>query len=353
MWSDILYFTGITIAVYLGLKYLLPIVIPFLLAAGIASLLHPLVCKLEKRVKLPHGFLSAAAVGLAVLFIGLPILFLIYKLMLELCHIVGGYRTWKGEVENIWCMCCDRIRELSGLDASALWERGSVQADSLMKLLQEKVVPYAMNCSISGLRGIAGFLWKTVVTLVAAVLMLADYTRLRAKFMQTAAGRVTARIGGAVTHAGGRYLRAQLIIWCAVSTICVVGLLLGGNRYALLAGIGIGFCDALPFVGTGIIFVPWLILKVITGEYALAVLYGVLYIICSVTREFLEPKLVGKGLGVHPLAVIFSIYIGICIYGGIGILLGPLSALLIWEVWQMRGEMGERKEEDNEKETDP
>ncbi len=143
-------------------------------------------------------------------------------------------------------------------------------------------------------------------------------------------------------------MKAQFIIFGIVSAICVVGLFLTGNRYALLAGVGIGFCDALPFVGTGIIFVPWLILKLFQGEYLFAVVYGVLYIVCNITREFLEPKLVGKGLGIHPLSVIISLYVGMCVFGGLGILLGPLSALLIWECYQMRQEYERQYGEETE-----
>ena len=64
-------------------------------------------------------------------------------------------------------------------------------------------------------------------------------------------------------------------------------------------------------------------------------LSGGLYIFCNLIREFLEPKLVGRGLGIHPLAVVCSLYVGICVYGGTGILLGPFSALLIRELYRI------------------
>lgn len=337
-WSDVLFLTGITIAVYLGIRFLLPLVFPFLLAILFAALLHPVVKKLENRIKIPRGILSFLVVILALLIIGLPVIWLVFKLIREFCSLIGGYKNWKGEVEEIWCMCSERIEQISGVNTATFLNWGSGRANSVMTNLQEKVVPFLMDCSINGLKGIAGFFWKFLVTMVATILTLTDYPGLRRRFLQTTPGKIAGRLGKNTMHAGGTYLKAQMIIFSIVSVICVIGLFLTGNRYALLAGIGIGFCDALPFLGTGTIFIPWLILKLFQGEYLFAVVYGLLYIICNIVREFLEPKLVGKGLGIHPLSVIFSIYVGMCVFGGIGILFGPLSALVIWELYQMRQE---------------
>ena len=337
-WSDVLFFIGITVAVYLGVRFFLPLVYPFLFALFFAAVLHPLVNKIQNKIKIPRGIISFAVVALSVLIVGVPLFLLLVKLVRELGSLIGNYKSWKGEMYDIWCMCCERVEQFSGMKATAFVDWGSGQADSLIQVFQEKATPVLMKYSIDGLKGIAGFFWRFVVCLVATVLILNDYPDLRRRFFGTAPGKIVRRLGKETMHAGGSYLKAQLIILAAVSTICVAGLFFTGNRYALTAGIGIGLCDALPFFGTGTIFVPWLLLELIRGKYFLAIVYGVLYIICNIVREFLEPKLVGKELGIHPLAVIFSIYVGMCVYGGAGILLGPLSGLLIWELYRIRTE---------------
>jgi predicted PurR-regulated permease PerM len=171
--------------------------------------------------------------------------------------------------------------------------------------------------------------------MVATVLVMTDFENLKERFQRTGVGLMIEKIGKDTLHVTGKYLKAQLIILSIVCCICVAGLFFAGNRYALLAGLGIGICDALPFLGTGTIFIPWLILCLFEGKYLFAVLYGAIYVISTLAREFLEPKLVGKGAGAHPLAVIFSIYVGIYAYGTVGVILGPLSALLICEIYKM------------------
>ena len=80
--------------------------------------------------------------------------------------------------------------------------------------------------------------------------------------------------------------------------------------------------------------VPWLIIDLFRGKYFAAVIYGILFILSTFIREFMEPRLMGRGLGVHPLAVIISIYAGLKIYGTAGVILGPLSGFLIWEIYR-------------------
>ena len=172
-------------------------------------------------------------------------------------------------------------------------------------------------------------------------MMLKDYGHMKRAMEQGTLGRALLRILRRVYRAGGGYLKAQLVILIVVSAICVVGLLCAGNTYALLAGIGIGLCDALPFLGTGTIFIPWALIELYTleyellqGKYMLAAIYAVLYTISSLARELMEPKLVGDKLGMRPLAVIVSVYMGLQIYGLGGIVLGPLSYILVREIWR-------------------
>lgn len=334
-WSDALKIIGITVAVYCGMRYILPIVFPFFLAILLAILLRPVIVKIEKKIKIPRGLLSFLVLMAALLVVAIPVCWIAWKLLKQACGFLSEYHLWKGEVDKIWCCGCERMESFSGIKAEIIQDWGNGQADRMGKVVEEKLLPFLMNCSVNGLKGLAAFSWKLIVTMVATVLILTDYENLKEKFMRTSAGQMIEEIGKNTLHVSGKFIKAQLIILSIVCCICVAGLFVAGNNYALLAGIGIGICDALPFLGTGTIFVPWLILCLFQGKYLLSVLYGALYIISTLVREFLEPKLVGKGAGAHPLAVIFSIYIGIYAYGSAGVILGPLSVLLICELYKM------------------
>ena len=145
---------------------------------------------------------------------------------------------------------------------------------------------------------------------------------------------VSSVIRGILRSVGG-YLRAQCIIMGIVMLLCTAGIWISGTvSNPILAGIGIGFLDALPVFGTGTVFLPWALVLVFQKNYSAALILAVTYGVCVLAREILEPKLIGGKLGILPVVILASVYAGVKLYGFGGILLGPLSVLLIQELWR-------------------
>ena len=105
--------------------------------------------------------------------------------------------------------------------------------------------------------------------------------------------------------------------------ITIVGLLLIGNRYAVTLGVLAGLLDAVPIVGTGILFGPWIVGLFIMGLFGEGFKVILLWVITLVIRQFLEPKIMSQGLGLQPLPTLISMYIGLQLLGIGGILIGP------------------------------
>jgi predicted PurR-regulated permease PerM len=99
----------------------------------------------------------------------------------------------------------------------------------------------------------------------------------------------------------------------------------------VLWGILAGVLDAFPFIGTGVVLVPLGIVQIVQGRYGTALVCGLLYVACIFLRELLEPRLIGRRIGVPPIAVLLSIYVGIRLFGVWGIVKGPLGFVVIRE----------------------
>ena len=125
------------------------------------------------------------------------------------------------------------------------------------------------------------------------------------------------------------YCKSQLTLWGLISVTCVIGLWLLGNPYCLLLGLGIGILDAIPFVGTGVVFVPWAIFSFIQGNLYQGIGLTVLFLITYFIRELLEPRLMGNGMGISSFASLLAIYIGFQVFGLFGIFYGPVAYVLI------------------------
>lgn len=136
----------------------------------------------------------------------------------------------------------------------------------------------------------------------------------------------------------GGYLKAEASLILVSFIISLIGLyllnIMGFNiQYPLLMALFIGFVDALPILGSGTVMIPWAILCGINGDLKLGIAIIVLLIIMSVVRQILEPKLVSKNIGVHPIFTLIAMYTGFKFIGVFGLLIGPIVLIIVKNIF--------------------
>ena len=141
-----------------------------------------------------------------------------------------------------------------------------------------------------------------------------------------------------ITRNLGGYLKAQMILILVSFVISVIGLYIfkfvGMNvKYPLLIALAIGFVDALPILGSGSVMVPWAIISALNGDLRLGVSILILWIIMSLVRQFLEPKIVSGKIGIHPIFTLIAMYTGFKVMGVMGMLVGPIVLIIIKSVF--------------------
>jgi len=136
-------------------------------------------------------------------------------------------------------------------------------------------------------------------------------------------------VRSSVVKALGGYFKAQFMIAGIVTSIGTAGLFIIGVPYPLFISVIIGLVDMIPVFGSGLFYWPWIIYNVIIGNYSMAISLGIIYAILLLTRQILEPKIVGKQIGIYPLLTLMSVYIGFRVFGFIGLFAGPCIAVII------------------------
>ena len=141
-----------------------------------------------------------------------------------------------------------------------------------------------------------------------------------------------------ITGILGAYLKAEVILVFISFLISLVGLyifkFMGLKiEFPLLAAIGIGFVDALPILGSGTVMVPWGIISGINGDWKLGVYLIVLWIIMSIVKQFIEPKIVSSKIGIHPIFTLIAMYTGYKLIGVMGMFLGPIILIILKSVF--------------------
>ena len=153
---------------------------------------------------------------------------------------------------------------------------------------------------------------------------------------------IATHVNGIAKSLGG-YLKAQAILILVSFIISLIGLYIyswvGFNiKYPLL--VGIGFIDALPILGSGTVMVPWAIISACKGDLTLGIAILVLWLIMSVIRQIIEPKIVSGQLGVHPIFTLVAMYTGFKFCGVLGLFVGPIILIVLKNIFENRIDKG-------------
>ena len=130
-----------------------------------------------------------------------------------------------------------------------------------------------------------------------------------------------------------QFIKSYAIIFCITVAEITVGMLIVDAKSPLLIGILIGIFDALPIVGSGMILLPWSIITLLTGNTVRGLSIFIIYVVVVVVRQIIEPKIVGKHVGLRPIVTLTCMYAGSKLFGGLVGLFGlPITAAIIMDL---------------------
>lgn len=323
---------GVALAVYVFMKYVLPYVIPFLIAWILVRSLNPLLKKIRSRLPWKKEVVLSLLVFLVFLLVGAVAYALCEALLEQSCRILSNFEQYYAQAEGFLNHCCRLLEGRTGLKASSvhsLMERGM---ETMEEQISQKVIPGILNHSVQYLMGLVKGTGLIFMVYVAMILLMKDYEKMREDLETYEFYHGVRRVADRMFQIGGMYFRSQFLIMAIVTVICIAGLYLLKNSYALLFGLMVGLLDALPFLGTGTVLLPAAAVFCLQGKYVPAAGYAVLFLVTYAVREFLEPKLVGERIGIYPFVFALAVYAGFYLFGPAGIFTGPIGMILTMEI---------------------
>jgi sporulation integral membrane protein YtvI len=133
-----------------------------------------------------------------------------------------------------------------------------------------------------------------------------------------------------------KYIRASFIIFLIIFALLAVGFLIIGADYAWLMAAVTAFIDMLPFLGSGAVLLPYALLTIVSGRLGMGVGILIIWGTVSLVRQIIEPKIMGKNLGVHPLVNIAAVYAGYMFFGVTGVIFLPITVVIIKNLFSER-----------------
>jgi len=331
----------ITLGVYLGLKYFLPLILPFLVAYFLAWIIRPVTELLNRKFRVPRVIGGSAALLLLVAVFGTSICMLINILIKQAFAFIKNLPVYLNGIADKLDSICGRCDRLLGYDGGTMRKIVDDNLRNSVDKVKSNLMPKLTEHTIAITLWVIAFTGILLIVFVAAVLIAKDLPDFHKRYENNPIYKDVHKVTVKLSEAGMAYLRCQLIIMLIVAGICILGLYLIKNDYAALLGIGIAIMDALPILGSGIVFVPWGIIMLINGKIYMAAILITIYLLCQIAREVLEPKLIGNRIGIRPIFTLISMYIGVKLFSIIGFFLGPIGLVIILTIYKVVNEKAE------------
>lgn len=334
---------GCFITLWLGIRFLLPILLPFLTGGLLAFAAEPTVSLLSKKLPRP----AAAGIGVCVTLVLIGcIFFLLTALLVKEMGVLAGALPNLGQtameglssLEGFLLELTDRapngVRPLLSQTVTGLFSDGTAVMDRVTRW-----IPGAATKVLGHIPGSAIALGTGILSSFMVSSRLPKLKSWLRELAGTAKLQKWLPLLSRVRHALGGFLKAQLKLSVLCFGILLCGFFLLRIPYAPILALFAALVDAIPVLGTGTVLIPWSLVSFLQGDQAQAIGLLGIYAVAFLSRTVLEPRLVGDQLGLDPLMTLVALYAGYRVWGFGGMLLSPLLCVTAMELIQAKKEI--------------
>ena len=327
------------IGIYLGFK-LAVFYMPFLVAFILSLLIEPIIRFCMKHLKLKRRT-SAIIVFIIVLALLIGLLaWGIFALISESSNLLNSLNYYVEKISYQFGEMTSRI-DLSKLRIpNEIIETIQTSGRDILGTTAD-FLKNTLTSLLNVITSIPTIAIYTVISILALYFICTDkiymIDQLEHHFPEMWVRRLTKHIK-AITKSLAGYLKAEAILVLVSFAVCLIGLYIfkftGLNvEFPLMAALGIAFVDALPILGSGFIIIPWAIISACDGDITLGISLIVLLAVMGIVRQFVQPRVVSKQIGIHPIFTLIAMYTGFKFIGITGLLIGPIILIILKNIY--------------------
>ena len=311
-----------------AVKYLLPVLLPFLISYTIASLTTAPAIALGRKIHAPRNKLRLFISLFALLLLSLAVFGIGKYAALTMWQIASSLLEGdklSGFIESLF----GALESLPGKELPIDLE-GEI-TDALRGLLTSlaSFLASILGSAVSLLPKIFLFLVATFISLVYFSLDLEELNEKIRSVLPTGWQSTLSAVKGRLLSVGVRYVCSYFLIMLITFSVMLTGFLIMRVSHPMLIALLIAFFDLFPIIGVGTAVIPWAVVELILGNTARGIGLLVLFVVNELIRQFSEPKILGKSLNIHPLFTLVLIYTSISLFGFFGLILIPLFVALL------------------------
>ena len=308
---------------------------PFIIAAVIASLINPIVDYFDDQIPIHRGFTVIIVLLLVIILLVTLIIIGGAQGYLELNRLLRNLPDYKSiDAQLKWLS--QQNQELEHFMEN--WEISDAIKDAINSNLQllyngirDNLISI-INSALEFLTKLPSVFIVLFIAFIATFFISRDRDNIKSFLINIFPEDIQPKIANVffqLNKSAVGYIRAMLILISITGIVAGTGVKLMGNQYALIVGVTAAILDLIPIIGPAILFYPWILIVALTGNFSMAFSLFFLHLFLSAVRSASEGKIMGKSLGLHPLATMIAIFSGYQILGGIGFVVGPTFLVII------------------------
>lgn len=324
------------IAVIFFLPRMIGFFLPFVIGWIVAMIANPLVKFLERKVNIVRKWSSVAiiilvlgGVFLAVYFAGAALVNQTRTFVHDLPELSKNFESI---VTNMAVQLHQRYKFIPEQAIEAV-ENFLLHLDENINALIGNVEIPSLSSASNIVKAVGDIFFNVIVAIISSYFFIAEKDLIEEKLKKVSPRSLVeycTMISSNFKQALGGYFKAQLKIMVVIMAILYIGFRIMGVNYSFFLAFGIAFLDFLPVFGTGAVIWPWAVFDLFNGNYSDAIFLMVIYLLCQIIKQVLQPKMVGDSVGMSPLTTLIFLYIGYKIKGILGIIIGiPIGMILI------------------------
>lgn len=324
---------GLSLAVILVLRYLFVPILPFVIAYTLSSVLTPISYRIKRHTHISERIIRVLLATLSSLFLIGLLIFGLFYLLSEAWLLISDLIS-NDSLPQILSKITNPLALVIG--EGMLGEDVEGYLNTTIKEALSDILSGIVSLLGSVVRGIPSVLLFVLVTVVATIYFSYDLDRINRaikKILPKAVISITKRVKSGFIKTGGKYVRSYLLLSLITYITVLIGFLILGIEKAPLLALISAVLDILPIVGTGVILLPMSVYYLFFGNTGVGVGILVLFTLYQILRQIIEPRIVGKSLGVHPLVSLVLIYVGYGVFGIVGLFLMPLVPIILAPFW--------------------
>lgn len=333
---NVIFVFFIFLLVYFGFKaavYLMPIIIAVLVAA----LARRFGKKLAAKTKMNENSVAILLVPIFYIAAIAAIVLTVFFAVFYVNDLLGGFEGIVKKVETFFADLQNIYAQFLGSFDGGFAKRLEEMGIGLFKDIGQKAVIGLTNLLTKTVRKIPRLMLGFIVSLVAGCYIAKDFERWKNFLKGVLSEKILTscrRIKKVAKESASGVFKAYFKLWFLTFCELFFGLLVIGVKHPFVLALLIAFVDLLPIIGTGTVLIPWALTSLLTGQISMGAALLILYLLITVIRNFLEPKILSKQMGVNSLVTLVAMFLGLKFFGFLGLITLPFIVTVFFNYYK-------------------